>query len=602
MNSAINYFFEQNPGTANNNCKIYFDFEDNTQNGLITNKSGDFFISGLVSPNINNNTWQNSNSIFLDSGNYIKVFNTTGIDHKNFTAALIFETRSSGGGILISTISSGIFPTFDEFGSNIDTIIYKGFNFGLTANHKLFFEYYENNGPEVFLSDFNLSDKNSIFLKITDNNLTFGHFDFNQGKLISNSFYINTKYLFDQNSIFLGYNPNNANLYTYNKIFTGIFDQFLIFSPFIYDYDLVNLNSGFMHLYDTGNFYTNIENLTGVTGYGTIITGYETIITGIEYIETGVILDEFGVAYSGYSENVLTGLSPLLDIIELTGIIDSSITSGFSGARVIFNNKYHSEFNKKCLNLMSKIDSEDFIEINLITGENIDLNFQKNLNLIFKKYNNYFIVDNNTNGSTDYIIYVNGQLQKSGLYYITGSVYSSGILIESDYYTLNDRIYFNNNYNENNNFCVDSISGINTGLYISNFSVNTGVGFFELTGWNGYLYNIYFNGLKLIENVHYEIFNENTLLFYKTNGLYSGCTGDLVGIPKNSNNIITGNNNLFFQNSGYFLKSSEVYKNGVRQKLNNDYLELAKFDTNSRQGFFDNKSDIIYNNEGFFNL
>ena len=51
--------------------------------------------------------------------------------------------------------------------------------------------------------------------------------------------------------------------------------------------------------------------------------------------------------------------------------------------------------------------------------------------------------------------------------------------------------------------------------------------------------------------------------------------------------------NLFNTN---IYNSSEIYKNGVRQLLDNDYIELASIDTNTGKGFFDQKEDIIYNN------
>ena len=82
------------------------------------------------------------------------------------------------------------------------------------------------------------------------------------------------------------------------------------------------------------------------------------------------------------------------------------------------------------------------------------------------------------------------------------------------------------------------------------------------------------------------IFNQNS---YK----YTGVSGKLVGINKSSDLTITGSGNLFNVNLYSF---SEIYKNGVRQVLNSDYLELSSIDSNTGKRFFDQRSDIIYNN------
>lgn len=600
MNSAINYFFEQNLGTANENCKVYFDFINSGQSNLISNKSGDFSISGLILPAINSGTLY-TGSVYLNSGNYIRVLNTTGVNHKNFTCSLIFETMSSGGGVLLSTFSTGNIQTYDEFGISQNNIAYKGFNFGITAGNNLFFEYYDNE-PVSFISDFNMGDQNSVFLNITENNMSFGTFDFTRGQLVSNNFYINTDYLFDQKEFYIGYNPNGSNSYIYNKVFTGRLEQFFIFSPFIYDYDLVNLNSGYVHMYDTGVYYINIDAITGVTGYTTGITGYNTVVTGTEFVATGVIVGEFGEVYSGYAENILTGILPIYGEIALTGVSELIIESGFSGSGPVLNKDYLQKFNKKHINLLSKVDNEDIIELNLFTDTNVNYDLRKNVKLNYQKFNNRFVFPNDTPDGKNFVLYVNGQLQNSGSFLVTGSVYNSGLFILNDYFIDRNNVYFHFNYNENDSVFFDIVTGFDTGLSISNFTVPTGTGLLEITGWNGDLYNLYFNGQKLIKNVHFQTNVNGAIFFDKTSGLYSGASGILLGIPKYSTNIITGSENIFFINSGYFYNFSEVYKNGIRQTINNDYLELGQYDLKARKGIFDQPVEIIYNNEGFFNL
>ena len=89
------------------------------------------------------------------------------------------------------------------------------------------------------------------------------------------------------------------------------------------------------------------------------------------------------------------------------------------------------------------------------------------------------------------------------------------------------------------------------------------------------------------------IFTLKPIIFNQNSYKYTGVSGKLIGIDKSSDLTITGSGNLFNVN---FYSFSEIYKNGVRQVLNNDYLELSSIDSNTGKRFFDQRSDIIYNN------
>ena len=136
-------------------------------------------------------------------------------------------------------------------------------------------------------------------------------------------------------------------------------------------------------------------------------------------------------------------------------------------------------------------------------------------------------------------------------------------------------------------------------LFIDNFTVSSGSGFLTLTGWNDNLNNIYFNGQKLISGIHYNVdATTYDIVFDRSEPLFGGSDGKLVAISKNYDFYIKDTNkNLITSNNKYLYNLSEIYKNGLRQKLNVDYLELASIDINTGKGFFDVKRDFIYNNE-----
>ena len=98
MNQSINYFFQEIPGVASDNCKLYFDFLSGANPQVVYNKSGDPLLSGVIEPVVYSvgfpfqipNFWQNGSGYF--SGNkYVKIDNTTGINIQNFTACFVYR-------------------------------------------------------------------------------------------------------------------------------------------------------------------------------------------------------------------------------------------------------------------------------------------------------------------------------------------------------------------------------------------------------------------------------------------------------------------------------------------------------------------------------
>jgi hypothetical protein len=504
MSNAINYYLNQIASTASESFRTYFDFNSGNNLSILSNKSGDAFLSGVIKPSVGN-FWINSGSGYFSGGRYVEITGISNyeIDNKDLTIAIVYENKNAGGATLISTVDTGDFLSYDEFGSPQTSLVYKGFEFGVTSNNRLFFEYYGENGPNIFISDFTLADKNSIYLSITENNMSFGYYDFFQNSLISNNNYVLTDYLFDYSTLFIGYNPKVTGSYNFNKNYTGFIDQFLIFSPSLYTYDLINLNSGIAHLYNSGGLNIETTLITGITGYVSGITGFSTGITGFSLIPTGILTNEWGVEYTGFSGSGISGSIPIFGISGLTGVIFFEQTTGVSGESVTKNSAYINSFGKNYINILSKVDSEDFIDINLNTdiGKN-PLN--KNINLDYQKYSNNFNLFGDFIENSSPIVYVNGQLQSSGSFVNTGSAYNLSQYIINDYYVdeINSFI-FSNLYTENDSVFIDFITGYDTELSIDNFSVPTGVGTVALP-WKENT-NLYFNGQKLTENLDYII-------------------------------------------------------------------------------------------------
>jgi hypothetical protein len=605
--NAINYFLTDQNSAANENCKLYFDFSTSSNlNQNINNLSGNPNYKGVIN-SFQPIFWNNPGSGFF-SGEFVSITgnNDTGVNiiHNDITFCLVYEHLSDKGGILISTVETGIYKTFNDLGVGIETSIFKGFNFGFTANNRLFFEYYNNNALDTHTSKFSLSQKASIFLTIFNNNINYGYYDFFKNEIVEDSFFIESNFLFNYSSVNLGYNNNLNNTVFYDNKYTGYIDTFLIYSPSIFNIDITAINSGLVHTYNSGIIVVENNSITGVTGYASGITGYLTGVTGTVLIPTGTVINQWGVEFTGFLESGITGLIPQFSNSGVTGIIEPIFITGTQGESIVLNRNYINTFGKQVINYLSKIDSDDTLELQFFTDSySGDINL-KNLKAQYLPYVNKFAIPyENIDDVNSFIVFSNGQLQNTGLSYITGNGYTSGNLIINDYIIdENKDIIFNNDYLESDSIFVDLAKNYNTGLYIKDFSVPTGIGQLTLTGWNDTLNNIYFNGQKLISGLHYQSLGNN-ILFNRQAPLYNGTTGILSATPKSSNYIISGTNkNSYLLSMKYLYNLSEIYKNGIRQTLDTDYLELARLDTNTGIGFFDTKPDFIYNNEGLFSL
>ena len=600
-NHSVPYFLNLYNSVANDNCKVFFDFNQ-TGVGIINTSGLGLQVSGEIISNLDN-FWSNSGSGFF-SGNSVKIKNVeSGINILDSTYVIVYENLASGGAALLSTINTG---------NGISGLYYKGYEFGFTANNVLYFEYYTNNGPQVFTSNYALSDKGCVYLTVANNKVSFGSYNYFYSEFNSNNFLIDSNYLFDADNIFIGYNSDVINTYSYNKRFTGYMEQFLAFSPSIYTNDVLYLSSGFAHTYTPDTIYIEQTIINQITGYSTGITGYYTGVTGYSIVATGVEVDDFGIQYTGYSELQLTGTQYGTGIIALSGetIIEST---GYSGAYISLNNSFIRSFAKSNINILKNIKEKEFIDISVPSG-NYNYAYRVNLNGQYNYVENSFFNNYISDRNYFFNVFKNGLVKISGVNIISGDVYNVQNIISNDY-VLNSRnaVLFTGSSNVDDNVLFDSIqSYYNTGFYIKNFNLNMPNYYYNsgsgvILQWPTTGNRLFFGGRKMISgniqnigiNCDYAV-TESGFFFHKNTGIFSTNTGDLLLLPNIFNNNITGTSNVNFIIDKYPSAYSEVYLAGRRLNINKDYLELASFDANAGSGIFDINTDILYNNNILF--
>lgn len=620
----IKYFLNQIPGLAVNSFALYFDFESGDSLSTILPATGfqdfnqNYLFSGLISSN-ELSFWEKS-GVGTISDNYIYINNdSNNINFQNFTCMSVLQNHSPGGGTILSTIETGEREAYDEYGVPIKETFFKGFEFGLTSNNKLYYEYFNKQGVQVLTSDFFVPDKSSVFLRTSLGSVSFGYYDFSKNKLLNVDYYFDTNFIFSPNNMFIGKNPISSGLYNYNKQLRAELDQFLIFSPAIYDYEMQNINSGFATIYFPESVYIQENYSTGIigsetgisgeiiqiTGYIPTITGYRNEIIGYttgvidRYWDiTGSYVDDFGFSGDAYGYVEITGQIELTGLVALTGI-DFSVESGIIEEYAILDENYISNFGDKNINILTKVDKDDLIDIELITGRDL-IFLEKNLDSFYDEISQTFVFDSIREDSfnRNYIIFANGQLLNSGQELLTGSIYNQGYLVTEDYITkYKGEIFFNDPYFRNSNTLGDFISG--DIKYLNNFNIDSGV---EILNQIPNLdeYNFFINGQKLLNNFHYTI-NNNSINFNITTEI--DFTGKMMVVPKNFDYVITGSNqHLFRSNYSFYKNYSQVYKNGIRQFNNFDYLEVSNFSTNTGIPILDIKNNLIYNNNTLFTI
>jgi hypothetical protein len=615
--TEIQFYNERFPGKLDENLLFYFSFDSGSS--IITPISGkadfndNFLFSGQILPSVNN-FWFKSGAGYIEN-NYINIYNTDNIiDFEDFSFVCVYENIAKTGSTLLSTVFAEEEEYFNEFGVPLNSLVYKGFEFGFTANDKLYFEFYDSEGPKVFTSDFFVGDKSAVFCNIANRNISFGYYDFIESGIVSNNFNINSQFIFNPNNIFIGKNPVSLNSYNYNKQFQGYLEQIIFCSPSIYQYEIENITKSFISNYFPATDFFIDEYLTGVTGVTTGvlgeeilltgylfgITGYETgiieiqtnVVTGIEYIITGTYIDAFGNEEPGYQEVELIGDLFITGFLPLSGRL-RLFESGTIEEFIKIDEKKVVEFGKDKINLLVKTDVQDIIEAQFITG-NYDLRYTKNFGSFYDEVNKTYVFSriksdfNNFN----HTIYANGVLLTSGSGRQIGTVYSPNIFIASgDYITQRKGEFLLSEYDSTHSVFADFITG--NSIVETRFTKNNS-GVLNINNLNEY--DVFFNGQKLTSGIHY--FNNNFNNFFQILG--DDISGKLALIPKNFNINITGSGHLYSINRTFYNNFAKIYKNGIRQRLNFDYIENGDFSLNNGAAILDTKNNLIYNNNTLF--
>lgn len=562
MNTGFRQAYES-LNIATGSYAVHFSFDISGQNP-ITNYSNYPLISGVISstsgfyviPDSGFFTGQTIRAIGVQTGDY-------------WTHIFINQKTGYAGGILFDSFQSG------------SNGVYSGYLIGFNDNNKLFCEFFDNAGPAVYTSDIILAKKNCLAVTKANNSLNFYSYDFNNELLLNDTKVINGQFLFPSTKFLIG-GASGAPSYINYSNYKGYLDEYIYITDAIIPSHLRSLISGFVAY----NSYTQgiVTSVTGieVTGYGLVFTG----TTGNLGYQNTIIssgIDDFGDYYVTYGQTAITGyLTSGSGVIPLTGLVIDSYT-GESGFSFITNTGYIESFRYDEVSYLRKIDSNDFNTLFRFSNNKKGVNKRADFDLVS---NNFELDDIYVDSGIH--IYLNGIGQFNAGYTVTGNIYNQGVIISGSYYLDDFSVQSTGFYEVTDIMIFDSISGQKQRAFITGMGVsgrseavtlNTG----SIVFLNGVLIN---SGTNYINNGGSFLWNSNT---------YSGITGAISVFQLDQPYIkLTGILGL----TGEFpRRTSMLYENGVRQVIDNDYIENSTIDLISQSGLFDLTVNPIYNDD-----
>ncbi len=569
VQGSLNFFFNY-LNIQPSSWKIQYDFSSPSGSGINVPSlsSGDSLYSGQLSSV--GNYYSTSGSGNFTGNQSIKINNASGLATDYFTTFFCYEKQNTGNAILFSSLQSGV---------NIS-----GFICGVNDANKLYFETYDQNGAYIVTSQNIISSKNAIALVKSNNILNIHYYNFNEQIVESEAFQLSSSALYQSNQVYLAATGANTPSYITQNSFSGYLSEFMYINLALTQNTVQKLFSGFYCAKnpDTVGVVSYSSGAGMITGGATVYTGIGTGITGSQVFLAGTYIDFCGNLHSIYSYNSLTGIISGFKFFPLTGAFIATGT-GIIDQGYNINTGFAASFGMDGFAYNRHVTYQDFSEFYTYPAIlNNGLN-----NIAIYNLDGTFKLDS-ISANNQLNLYANGVVNLPSGVGSTGTVYQQYLVLSGDYYISGQSIISNGMYLAIDALVYDYISGQNeifnyTGgaqTFVSNYPSNR---------------MIYLNGQKLISGSGYNFAGNNLQVNLPITG-----SGIIMNFPAQ-----TG----FINQSGYLINllvpkyargSSQLWLNGIREEINNDYYEISKIDLLNASGLFADFPNTIYNNNTNF--
>jgi hypothetical protein len=618
MTSGINYFFENYTNLPLATFKVFYDFAQSGSGVVQSVPFANSGYSGTVNA-YNSDFWNYSGSGFFTGGQYITINNSSSglFSGSNLSFLTVAQKAAKTNNVLFSCADTGLVGA---------SFAYRGFTFGINAANKLYFEYYGPSGVEISTLPTILAERNSISVVLGQDTVMLGQYDFFNSQLNSQTFPINSDYIFNGDTWQIGHSDSLP--YANECGFTGWMSDFLIFNTSLTASDVSYLNSGVVSNISSTNVTSGTIQIMQTTGTLTGLVSSFSGITGYSAIQTGNLIDEFGNYYVGFiGPTPLTGVIYLSGVTFQSGIVNTTILTGGAPTTTV-DWDYVQTFGYDAVSYLFSYDNNSDVSscyfatclFNELSGVRLGQNSAYNM----VKSNN------NSNYTSGILVFNNFVYQNSGVIVSNGNLYAPVNTLEFDYTLTGFNVNSTGNYSISDEVNYDYVP-LNQQVVITGYS-HAGSGYFwdtvsdswdsapfswsdgvtGLTQISGASSNsvIYYNGQKLMGSTDYSsvengssdyLLSGSGAYFLNSTDLFGGSTGNLTvtQIPSYFVEIRGSDSSIF--GSGKFIPSyTMLFLNGIRQKLSESYLEVSSVDKLLPGGNFILQPTVIYNNSDLF--
>lgn len=312
---------------------------------------------------------------------------------------------------------------------------------------------------------------------------------------------------------------------------------------------------------------------------------------------TGAYEGFVGKYFSGHINDLALFNEPLRP--EEIKTLFRGLVSDIAGGVSSYNTGALDALGMNAICYLNPLDLEDTTETYLITGidNKTGVNFDASYDSVIEEFFALEGID-----STGCHVFVNGvaQLGLTG-YAITGNYYTATVVPTGNCLFSGAKIYSNRSFSRQDRMVYD-LNPFYTeidGFYDINFSHDGSINQTFITN-NALLDAVYFNGVKLVINKDYVASGSSGITFQTGNSLYDGVTGAVWSQPVDndySRSTVSGlepSFNKFARNASLF------WVNGVRQNLNETYLEISTNDFLNGTGLFAPENLLFSNQIAFF--
>lgn len=261
-----------------------------------------------------------------------------------------------------------------------------------------------------------------------------------------------------------------------------------------------------------------------------------------------------------------------------------------------YNLNYIYSFGMDGVHYLGEVGNEDYSELYVfpISHNKINLDIDA---MFDRSSNDFFTYKDYSNGGLN--VYLNGLGLLGGGYQSTGNIYNQQTVLDFDYTISGNYLFGNGFFQGEDKLVFDAIPGFRNFRNVPQSCLMIS-GMIYLPNFHASGYGYYFDGVKLVSGYDYVTQGANIKFLDSYDQIHGG-SGLFFSLPEEKDFFVKYTGKFNYQPTNRFAKkTSMLWANGIRQNLDEQYLEISNIGLLTGERNFFNNSSNIFNNEGMF--